>query len=79
VNHLADRGTATVTELADRLADGTDPGRVAVELHHVHLPMLEATDVVERDGDRVRLTDRGREVEAVRRATAARLAGDGSE
>jgi DNA-binding transcriptional ArsR family regulator len=44
-------GRASVEELADAL-NGSDGG--AVVLHHVHLPKLEAHDVVEYDGNHVR-------------------------
>ncbi|MFB6080208.1 MAG: hypothetical protein ABEJ81_04345 [Haloferacaceae archaeon] len=74
VRLLAERsGSMTFGELVDglRAAGQTDRDRIALDLHHTHLPMLAEADVVEseRDGDRVALTARGRTTEAVRRIT----------
>lgn len=76
----ANRGTTTFDDLVDRLADregrGTgDRDRIALELHHAHLPLLVETGVVEYriEDDRVTLTARGRRVAEVRRAVAACL------
>lgn len=62
VRHLLDErnGSATVDEIADGLLEadsgeepdrGTDRSRLAIELHHVHLPKLASHDVVGFDPD----------------------------
>lgn len=51
----------TVTRLAEEVAAVTDAGpeRVAISLHHVHLPKLDAASIVEHDAEAgtVRLVD----------------------
>ena len=46
-------GTASFDEIQDYVtaygADDTDPREVAIELHHVHLPLLTEADIVEYD------------------------------
>ncbi|WP_209019550.1 DUF7344 domain-containing protein [Halorussus marinus] len=44
-----DDGVATLPELADRIADGEDPERATLRLHHNHLPKLEDEGFVEYD------------------------------
>lgn len=64
-------GTATVTELAERLSgaerEGNASDRTRIRLHHVHLPMLAAAGVVDHDEDRVAITPRGRMMDEVSR------------
>lgn len=49
-------GVATVPELAEALAvrepGDPEPNRLVVSLRHVHLPKLEASDVIEYAADR---------------------------
>jgi hypothetical protein len=63
-------GGATLEGLAESLAGtlGDDPDRVAVELHHRHLPKLDDLGVVEYDARSHRVRYRGDEsVEALLR------------
>lgn len=69
LSYLLDRREASVTELADVVAgwratesamvERTERERIAVELRHVHLPMLASAEIVEYDSGSgaVRLPD----------------------
>jgi len=76
------RDVATVDELSEWLWErergqgGADSrSQIAVDLYHSSLPMMAEAGIVEYEEDEgaVSLTDRGRTVAAVRRATAERL------
>jgi hypothetical protein len=61
--HLVDSGgDATFEAVVDALADGPERDMTAIRIHHVHLPKLQSTGVVdwEVDTGTIRLTSRAR-------------------
>jgi DNA-binding transcriptional ArsR family regulator len=61
-------GSTSVAEMANRLSNADqraddDRTRIRAELHHVHLPKLDAADIIEYDADR-RLIEPGSELES---------------
>ncbi|UPV74258.1 helix-turn-helix domain-containing protein [Halorussus limi] len=47
-----DERPVALSELRDRVADGSDSDTVAVRLHHVHLPKLDEAGLVSYDPER---------------------------
>lgn len=62
IDVLADEGgSASLGTVLDRVAERTarDRDRLAVVLHHRHLPKLTDGGAVDREGDRLRMTPGG--------------------
>lgn len=85
LDRLTDDTKETVESLADWVAErdrtGTDRERVAVDIYHVHLPLMRDAGFVEDDPaeTHVRLTRDGQRAVDVHRTTVAHLTECGSD